>query len=42
MPDRLVALTTARGMGNLPDLLESVVGFGRMERVFVEPARRSP
>lgn len=36
MPDRLVALTTARGMGNLPDLLESVVGFGRMERVFVE------
>lgn len=36
MPDRLVALTTARGMGNLPDLLEKVVGFGRVERVFVE------
>lgn len=36
MPDRLIALTTARGMGNLPDLLENVVGFGRMERVFAE------
>lgn len=34
MPDRLVPLTSARGMGGLPDLLESVVGIGRMERVF--------
>lgn len=36
MPDRFVSLTTARGMGNLPGLLEKVVGFGRVERVFVD------
>lgn len=36
MPDRLLALTNARGMGGLPDLLENAVGIGRMERVFSE------
>ncbi len=36
MSNRQVELTLAKGMGRLPQLLEDLVGFGRVERVFSE------
>lgn len=36
MSDKLIALTYARGMGNLPELVENAVGYGRVERVFAK------
>jgi len=36
MSEKLIALTYARGMGNLPQLVESAAGHGRVERVFAK------
>jgi len=36
MSGNLIALTYARGMGNLPELLENAAGYGRVEQVFAK------